>query len=61
MDQDGTWHEVGLGLVHTVLDGDTAPLPEKGGGAPQFSAHLYCLNCWMHQDATWYGGRPQPW
>jgi len=26
-----------------VLDGDTAPLPKKGGRAlPQFSAHLYC-------------------
>ena len=29
--------EVGLGPVHIVLDGDTAPLP-----SPQFSAHLYC-------------------
>ena len=34
--------EVGLGPVHIVLDGDTAPLPQKGGRAPQFSAHLYC-------------------
>ena len=26
-----------------MLDGDTAPLPKKGGRAlPQFSAHLYC-------------------
>jgi len=33
--------EVGLGRVHIVLDGDTAPLP-------QFSAHLYC-----GQTAAW--------
>ena len=26
--------EVGLGPVHVVLDGDTAPLPKKGGRAP---------------------------
>jgi len=32
--------EVGLGPVHIVLDGDTAPLPKKGQ-SPQFSAHLY--------------------
>jgi len=34
--------EVGLGPVHIVLDGDTAPLPKTGGRAPKFSAHLYC-------------------
>jgi len=34
--------EVGLGVVHIVLDGDTAPLSKKGGRAPQFLAHLYC-------------------
>ena len=33
--------EVGLSPVHIVLDGDTAPLPQKGT-EPQFSAHLYC-------------------
>ena len=32
---------VGLGPVHIVLDGDTAPLPKRGQ-SPQFSAHLYC-------------------
>ena len=41
MDQDGTWHGVGLGPVHIVLDGDTALLPQKGTD-PQFSTHLYC-------------------
>jgi len=34
--------EVGLGPGHIVLDGDTAPLPQKGGRAPQFVAHVYC-------------------
>jgi len=35
--------EVGLGPVHIVLDGDTAPLPKKGQSPfPQFSAHFYC-------------------
>jgi len=34
--------EVGLGRVHIVLDGDTAPLPKTGDRAPKFSAHLYC-------------------
>jgi len=28
--------EVGLGPVHIVLDGDTAPLPKKGSRAPNF-------------------------
>ena len=34
--------EVGLGPVHIVLDGDTAPLPKKGAEPPEFLAHLYC-------------------
>jgi len=36
--------EAGLGSVHIVIDGDTAPLPKTGGRTPppQFSAHLYC-------------------
>ena len=33
--------EVGLGPVHILLDGVTAPLPKRGQ-SPQFSAHLYC-------------------
>jgi len=33
--------EVGVGPVHIVLDGDTAP-SRKRGQSPQFSAHLYC-------------------
>jgi len=54
--------KVGLGLVHIVLDGDIASLPPKGGRAPPpiFGPSLLWPNGWMHQDATWYGGRPQP-
>ena len=33
--------ELGLGPVHIVLDGDTAP-SSKREQSPQFSAHLYC-------------------
>jgi len=33
--------EVGLGPGDFVLDGDPAPLHQKGG-APQFAAHVYC-------------------
>jgi len=54
--------EVGLGPIHIVLDQNTAPLTKNGTEPPQFLAHLYCGQTagWMHQDATWYGGRPQP-
>jgi len=53
--------EVGLGPGHTVLCGDLALLSQKGAEPPpQFSAHFLWPNGWMHQDATWYGGRPQP-
>ena len=45
--------QVGLGPGHIVLDGDPAPPPPKGGGAPQFSAYLLWPNGWMDQDATW--------
>ena len=35
--------ELGLGPGDFVLDGDPAPLPEKGAEPPlQFSAHFYC-------------------
>jgi len=58
--------EVGLSPGDFVLDGDPAlPSPKmEAGPPPQFSAHFYCgqmaaIRC-VHQDATWYGGRPQP-
>ena len=36
--------------------------PKKGGRAPPpiFSPSLLWPNGWMHQHATWYGGRPHP-
>jgi len=34
---------------------------QKGGRAPPiFGPFLLWPNGWMHQDTTWYGGRPQP-
>jgi len=39
--------EVGLSPGDFVLDGDPAPSPKRGG-APQFSAHVYC-----GQTAAW--------
>ena len=46
--------EVGLGPSHP------APLPKKGAElSPIFGPFLLWPNGWMHQDATWYGGRPQ--
>jgi len=52
--------EVGLGAGHIVLDGEPAPLPKKGAEPPIFGPFLLWPNSWMHQDATWYGGRPRP-
>jgi len=44
-----------------VLDGDSAaPLSKKGAELPIFGPCLLWPNGWMHQDATWYGGRPHP-
>jgi len=39
--------QVGLGPGHIMLDGEPAPFTQ-GGGAPQFSAHVYC-----GQTAAW--------
>ena len=55
--------EVGLGPGHIVLDGDPAPSPKRGwtrSPSPIFGPFLLWPNGWMHQDATWYGGRSQP-
>jgi len=52
--------KVGLGPVHIVLDGDTALLPKRWQSPPIFGPSLLWPNGWMHQDATWCGGRPQP-
>ena len=34
--------------------------PQKGAEPPNFRPFLLWPNGWMHQVATWYGGRPQP-
>jgi len=52
---------VGLYERHIVLDGDPAPLPEKGAEPPPIlGAFLLRPNGWMHQVATWNEGRTQP-
>jgi len=50
--------EVGLSRGDFVLDRD----PAKRGRSPLpiFGPFLLWPNRWMHQDATWYGDRPQP-
>ena len=49
--------EVGFGPGHIGLDGEPAPLRKKGTEPPIFGPFLLWRNGWMHQDATWYGGR----
>jgi len=52
--------QVGLVPGDIVLDGD--PAPQKGRySSPPLSADALRPNGWMDQDATWCGGRPQPW
>jgi len=50
--------EVGLGPGHILLDGDPAPLPERRQ-TPNFRP-MSVVAKRLHQDTTWYGGRPQP-
>ena len=53
--------EVGLAPGHIVLGGNPAPLPKKGAEPPPiFGPFLLWPNGWMHEDATWYGGRHRP-
>jgi len=53
--------EIGLGQGHIVLDEDPNPLPKRGVISLLISGpFLLWPNGWMHQDATWYGGRPRP-
>ena len=44
--------EVCLGPVHIVLDGDTAPLPEKETKPPIFGPCLLWPDGWMDEDAA---------
>jgi len=52
--------EVGLGPGDIVLDGTQLPSPKKGAELQIFGPFLLWPNGWLHQDATWYGGRIQP-
>ena len=52
--------EVSLCPSDFVLGGDPAPLPKRGQRLPIFGIFLLWPNGWLHQDATCYGGRPQP-
>ena len=49
---------VGLGPDHIVLDGEPAPLPQKGVKSPILGPFLLSPNGWMNQDGTWHGGGP---
>jgi len=46
----------GMGTQLHSQKGGRAPSP----GGPIFGLFLLWPNGWMHQDAIWYGGRPQP-
>jgi len=53
--------EVGLSPGDIVLDREPAPpTPQKWTQSPILGPCLLWPNCWMDQDGTWYGGRPQP-
>ena len=53
--------EVGLGRGTFVLDqGTPLPSPKRGRSPQIFGPCLLWPNGCMDQDATWYGGRPQP-
>jgi len=51
--------EVGLRRVDFMLHGSAALTP-KGAEPPIFGPRLLWPNGCMHQDATWYVGRPRP-
>ena len=54
--------QVGLGLGHTVLDGDSGPLPPQGHihTSANFGPYLLWRYGSIDQDAAWHGGRPRP-
>jgi len=47
--------QVGLGPCHIVLDGDPAPLPQRGTAPPIFGPYLLRPNGCMDQDVTYFG------
>jgi len=50
--------ELGLSPDDFMLDEDPMPSPKRGLSPLIFGPLLLWPNGWMHQDATWYGGRP---
>jgi len=60
------WNKMKLGMQvslsprHIVLDGDSAPPPQKGAEPlPNFRPLYLWPNGWMDQDGTWHGGGTQ--
>jgi len=54
--------EVGLGPVHIVYCvewGHSFPPPNGEEPCQIFGPSLLWPNGWMHEDVTWYGGRPR--
>ena len=57
------WIKMPLGMEVGFEPGDCvrwAQLPQKWAQPPIFGPCLLWPNGYMHQDTTWYGGRPQP-
>jgi len=59
----GSWHLVWRWASvqpYCARRGPSCP-PKMGAEPPPiFGPFLLCPNGWMHQGATWYGGRPRP-
>ena len=45
--------DVGVSQGHIVLDGDPAPLSQKGHRSPHFSVHVYCGPTVAHLSYCW--------
>ena len=54
-DQDETWQAGRPRPGHIVLDGDPAPLPQRGTAPTIFDPYPLRPNGCIDQDATWYG------
>ena len=50
--------QLGLGPGDCVSWELRSPSPKRGQSPQIFGPYLLWSNGWMHQDATWYGGRP---
>jgi len=66
VDQDATWYGSRTRPRWHCVRWGQAPKqnkgaqPNKGTQPPIYSPCLLWPNSWMHQDTTWYGGRPRP-